>query len=51
MDFVKKRDSFIRPLWKGSAAEYAQQKITNETTTWFQRQTEIAMIEQNNKVS
>ena len=46
----KKRESFVRPLWKGSSGEYEQITKVLETT-WFERQTQVAMAEQNKKVS
>lgn len=49
VECAKKRETFIRPLWKGSSGEYAPIEKVLETT-WFERQTEVAMTEQNNKV-
>jgi len=50
VECAKKRETFIRPLWKGSSGEYAPIEKVLETT-WFERQTEVAMTEQNNKYS
>ena len=50
-EHTSKLSSAIKPIWKGSAAEYSKSLDDDDDTTWFERQTTIAMTEQNKKVS
>ena len=50
-EHTSKLSSAIKPIWKGSAAEYSKSLDSDDDTTWFERQTKIAMTEQNKKVS
>ena len=50
VESAKKRENFVRPLWRGSSGEYERIIGEDQETTWFERQTQVAIVEQNNKV-